>query len=131
MSTVPFHPTSTPAMDRANRLISVKGHPGFLEILRLSQELVDTAQAISTDFGGWDPQQIVVLKIRAQAAKEHHAALIAKIHEAIAAGIAEGNAVAATLPEKTPTEMIEQGDYVRQEMLKKFDEMEGRTAGSY
>jgi len=131
MSAIPFQPTGTPAMDRANRLISVKGHPGFLEILRISQDLVNTAQDICTDFGGWDPQQIVVLKCRAQAAKEHHQLLIAKIHEAIAEGIAEGSAVASTLPEKTPTEMIEQGDHVRQEMLKKFDEMEGRTAGSY
>jgi hypothetical protein len=130
MSSTPFQPTTTPGIERANRLISVRTNPGYLDIIRISQELVDSATAISVDFGGWDPQQVVVLKCRAQAAKEHHACLFARINEAIREGVAEQ--ASSTMPAKTAADAVDQGDFVRQEVLTKFDEMdESRPAGSY
>ena len=127
----PFPQTTTPAIERANRLISLKNHPGFLDLLQLSREMVDSAQALSTDYPGWDTQQMVVLKVRAQAAKEHHQLLINRVLEAIREGIDEQNTLAATLPTKTTEEVLEHGDYTRQAVLQKFDEYDSRPAGSY
>ena len=127
----PFVPTTTPTIERANRLMGVRTHPGFLEIIRISLAIVETAQAQSTDFGGWDPQQIVMLKVRSQAAKEHHALLLSKINEAIEAGQAEAREFAAKFAPKTPVEIGEQGDFVRAKVLERFDELDNRVAGSY
>ena len=129
----PFIPAMTPAMERANRLISVRSHPGSLDILRVSQEIVDTATKTLVQYPGWDPQQVMVLKVRAQAADEHHALLIAKINDAILEGIKEGReqSAVASVSEKTAEESVDQGDFVRQELLKRFEETDMRTAGSY
>lgn len=129
--TAPFVPTTTAAMDRANRLISVRTHPGFLEILRISQDLVQSAVDMCVDYPGWDAQQIVILKVRMQAAKEHHELLLARINEAIQIGIEEGRTKTATLPEVSPDDIVDHGDYVRQAVLEKFNENDMRAAGSY
>ena len=133
----PFVPTTTPGIDRANRLISLQSHPGFLDLIRLSEELIGTAQAVSTDYGGWDLQQNFVLKVRAQAAKEYHNLLLfGKIREVIEAGVAEMAAQMAeqdrrNIPEKSIDEMLEQGDYVRQSVLTEFEKLDSRVAGSF
>jgi hypothetical protein len=128
----PFEPQTTPNIDRANRLISLRENPGFRDLIRLSQDLVDAAQAISTDFGGWDPMQIVMLKCRAQAAKEHHALFFAKIQELIQMGTDEMREQIASMPVKTATEVMEQGDFVRQRVLETFqDNDETRLPGAY
>ncbi len=118
-------------IDRANRLLSLRANPGFRDAFQMSQEMVDAAARISITYGGWDPQQIMVLKARAQAALEHHELFFAKLQEAINDGVRE--AAASTLPEKTPAEILEQGDYVRQEVLSHFEAMDGesRIPGSY
>lgn len=130
-ATAPFEATTTPAMERANRLISVRSNPGFLDILRISQDIVQSATDTCTDYPGWDTMQVMVLKVRMQCAKEHHNLLIARIQDAIREGIEEGRAQVANLPAKTPAEMVDQGDYVRQAVLEKFDEYDNRPAGSY
>src|ERR1700688_5208476 len=91
-ATAPFVPTTTPNIERANRLMALRAHPGFIDFLRLSEELVRDAADICADYPGWDAQQIVVLKVRMQCAKEHHQMLISKMQEAIQAGIEEGRA---------------------------------------
>ena len=126
----PFEPTTTPTIERANRLISVRSNPGFLDILRISQALVDSAAAVLVDYGGWDAQQITVLKARAQAAKEHHNMLLGAINEAIREGVEEGRAQVQAQP-KTATDVLDQGDYVRQKTLERFDDMDTRPAGSW
>ena len=132
---VPFVAITTPTIELANRLMHVQTLPGFLDIIRISQELVKDADTACADYGGWDPQQIVVLKVRMQAAREHHALLLKKIKDAIEAGILEQKA-AMESAKPTPEEIrsaIEQGDLVRQAVLTKFDQKdaEQRTAGSY
>lgn len=129
----PFETTTTPSIERANRLLSVRENPGFRDLIRLSQEMVDSAQAACTDFGGWDPMQITVLKVRAQAAKEHHAMFFGKIQEAIQGGVDEMRAQLASMPDKTSQEVMEQGDYVRQRVLENFEDhdAESRLPGTY
>lgn len=132
MSTLePFVPNTTPTIERANRLISLKAHPGFLDLLQISKSIVDSATAVLVDYGGWDPAQISVLKVRAQAAKEHHELLIAKMMEAIREGVEEDRTFTETRPEKTASEVLEQGDFVRQKVMEKFESMDLRVAGSY
>jgi len=91
--------------------------------------MVQEAADICADYQGWDAQQITVLKVRMQCAKEHHQRLLARIQDAIRAGIEE--AKISTLPAKTPDDAIDHGDYVRQVVLQKFEEADGRVAGSY
>lgn len=132
MSTMqPFVIETTSNISRANRLLSLKSNPGFIDLMRLSQELVDDATATSIDYPGWDPQQITVLKCRAQAAKEFHKMLIQKIQAAIQKGLEEQSALIDQLPEKSAREVLDQGDLARQEFLKKAAEMDNRPAGSY
>lgn len=127
----PFAVTTTPIVERANRLLSVKSNPGFIDILRISQQLVDEATDASVDYPGWDAQQITVLKCRAQAAKEHHQQLIRRIMAAIQDGLDAAKADLSSMPAKTPTEIIEQGDLVRQEFLKKAEDLDSRVPGSF
>ena len=134
-ASTPFVPTTTPTIELANRLISLQAHPGFLDLIRLSQELAQEAADICADYPGWDAQQIVVLKVRMQVAREHHNALIGKVQMAIQAGLDEMREKANVLPAKTVAEIVDQGDYVREKMLQHFadrDEHDGmRIAGSY
>ena len=127
----PFVPNTTSAIERANRLVALRSHPGFIDLLRLSLELVQQAADICADYPGWDAQQIVVLKVRMQAAKEHHQALLAKIQNAIEIGVAEASAQAQSFPEKTAEEILDQGDHVRRKVLEHFEEADGRLPGSY
>ena len=128
----PLEPTASYNIERANRLMALRVHPGFSDLVRISQSLVDEATAIAIDFAGWDAQQISILKARAQAAKEHHALLFAKMTEAIREGVEE-QAASANLPDKSVREVLETGDLVRQEVLTKFSDLdqESRLPGSY
>jgi hypothetical protein len=128
----PFEQNDTPTIELANRLLSLRAHPGFRDLVHLSQTMVDEAARIAITYPGWDPQQMIVLKSRAQAALEHHELLFAKITEAIRAGVQE-QAASSTMPEKPVSEILETGDYVRQEVLTKFNELEqeGRLPGTY
>lgn len=126
----PFTPTTTQRIERANRLMALRAHPGFLDLVRLSLDLVKEPADILVDFNGWDPMQITLLKARAQAAKEHHDMLMAKIQEAIQGGIAE--AAEQDLATKSPQEIVEQSDRVRAAVLSEFKKMdENRIPGSY
>src|SRR3981189_3554609 len=97
MVAAPFVPTMTPAMARANRLMSIRVHPGFLDVLSLSQEIIQEAVKACSGYPGWDSPAMVVLKVRMQVAEEHHQGLLGKIQEAIQDGIAEGRTQAASL----------------------------------
>lgn len=131
MVAAPFIPVTTPTVERANRLLSVRVHPGFLDVLSLSEEIIQEAVETCSGYPGWDPQVMVVLKVRMQVAKEHHLRLIGKINDAIQVGIAEGRTESSSLPTKTAEESVDQGDLVRQEVLKRFEENDNRMAGSY
>lgn len=131
---IPFHQTTTPTIERSNRFLSLKAHPGFYDLILLSQQLVQEASDQSRDYPGWDPQQMVVLKCRAQASHEHHEALLARMQNAINTGIAEATRLIAEhqLESKTAAEVIDQGDYVRQAVLEEFGKMdETRASGSF
>ena len=123
---------NTSVIDRANRLLSLRSNPGFADAFQISKEIVESLTESAITYPGWDIQQLMVLKSRAQAAKEHHDLLFGKIIEAIRDGI-EAQAAASNLSDKTPAEIVEQGDYVRQQVLTRFEEFDSecRAPGSY
>lgn len=129
--TNPIPSSSTPAIDRANRLMSARSNPGFQDIIHISLALVKEAADISIDYPGWDPMQIAALKNRAQGSKAHHDELLRRIQAAIQDGITEGRVLRDTLPNVSAEQALETGDFVRQEVLKKFEETDNRPAGSY
>jgi hypothetical protein len=118
-------------IDRANRLMGLKDHPGFADLMQISQQLVKEAVDSTSDYPGWDKDMMVVLKVRQQAAKEHHMALTQRVAAAIQAGIEEARASVANFAQQPVAEMQEQGDYVRQAVLTKFEEQDNRVPGSY
>src|ERR1035437_7829503 len=129
--TEPFIPRTTPNIERANRLISLRAHPGFIDILRITQEQVQEAVDACSNYPGWDTQQILVLQVRQKCATEFHQMLLAKVNEAIQTGLDEAKASIASLPVMSAAEAVDQGDYVRQQTLRKFDEFDSRPSGSF
>lgn len=128
----PFISTTTPNIERANRLISLRAHPGFVEVIRISQQIRDEATTILVEYPGWDPQQIMCLKARAQAAKEHHNLLLSKIQDAIQTGLDEAKELTESELAKSAEDAVDQGDFVRQRVLQSFQERDDlRAAGSY
>jgi hypothetical protein len=122
----------TPIIERANRLLSLRSNPGYQDVLQMSKEIVDMLTATTIEYPGWDLQQLMTLKARAQAAKEHHEILFAKIADAIHEGI-QAQAALNNTAEKPISDIVDHGDYVRQQVLTKFEEFdsEGRLPGSY
>lgn len=132
-ATAPFVPTTTPEIERANRLLALRQHPGFFDLLRISQDIVQTAADVCAEYPGWDAQQIVILKVRMQCAKEHHQLLIQKMQEAIREGV-EQRAAQVDREELQNTPADGQADFVRREVLNRFADMDvedQRAAGSY
>ena len=129
----PFEQTTTPTIERANRLLGLRSHPGFLDLLRLSMDLIEEARTATEEYPGWDAQVMVVLKVRQQAAKEHHQALVTRMQNAIQDGLDEAKEAIPTMPAMTATEMMDQGDHVRQRVLQNFETMDAdqRSPGSY
>jgi hypothetical protein len=129
----PFIPTTTPAIESANRLMGVRAHPGFVELIRLMNGIVQEARENTEDYAGWDPQMMTVLKVRQQVAKEFPQRVIEKMNAIIDAGVAEARTQMefASAPPKSATDAVDQGDYVRQRVLQNFEEMDGRVAGSF
>lgn len=126
----PFAAPSTPlAVEISNRLVAVSQLPGYVEIMRISGSLVDEATAALVDWPGWDMQQVVTLKARAQAAKEHHQMLFARIQQAIQAGILEA-AEKKDLQPEINKDSIHLADELREEVLANMPD-DNRIAGSF
>lgn len=68
----------------ANRMLALKNSPGFHDLRLLVGMLEKEASETSRDYPGWDPQQIVILKVRAQVAHEMAMEIFARIEGAIA-----------------------------------------------
>jgi len=124
---------TTPTIERANRLQALVVHPGWPDVMHICEDLIKDAANTVARYPGWDAQQIVVLKARLQAAVEHQDALTNRIRDAIAAGVVEAQNLIEEkkIPAPTAQQAIESADYVRQEVLKKFEESDLRIPGSY
>lgn len=126
----PLPITSTVAIDRGNRLLSLRNHPGFLDLIRISLDLVQEAGEAEKRFDGWDPMQIIARRERVKGAELHHQALFQRLQEAINEGYLEAQNL-STGVQKSAAEVIEQHDYMRQRVLQQMGDFESRVAGSY
>jgi hypothetical protein len=79
----PGEPTVAQVLALANRLLAQKAAPGFHDIRLICEMLEQEAVKASRDYPGWDHEQIVILKVRAQVAHE----LITEIFNRIDAAI--------------------------------------------
>jgi hypothetical protein len=68
------------AQARGNRLLHLATSPGFNDLRQIVRELVQEAADMSADFPGWDAQQIVMLKVRHQCAKEIEQQIFARLN---------------------------------------------------
>lgn len=130
---IPFVPSTTPEIELANRLMGLRAHAGFNDLVRIIDGITQEAREKTETYPGWDAQVMVVLKVRQQVAVELKPAIFFRINEAIEAGIAQARAQveAAQNSVKTAEESIDHGDYVRQEVLKTFAETDMRVPGSF
>lgn len=139
LSAKAFEPTMTPAMERANRLAAVRVHPGFLEIVRIMQEVEQLATDEALSFTGWDTLQIALRAASMRTAQQYRKQVLQRIQDAIDEGVADARRQVemATLAAKTPDEVVEQSDYVRAQVLENFESRDEkandpmRVAGSY
>lgn len=65
---------------RGNRLMHLATSPGFNDLRQIANGLVQEAADMSADFPGYDKDQIVMLKIRHQTAKEFSQQLFARLN---------------------------------------------------
>jgi hypothetical protein len=139
LSVQAFEPTTTPVMERANRLAAVRSHAGFLEILRILQDIEKLATDQALNYEGWDTLQIALRAASMRTAQQVRLQLLSRIQDAIDEGVADASRQVemATLAAKTQNEVVEQGDYVRSQVLDTFAALDEKTddpmriAGSY
>ena len=122
---------STPAMERANRLVSLRSHPGFKDLIQIALDMAGEAEEKLTSFNGWDPAAISAIAVASQISRRFQQELMRRIQAAINDGILEAKTLANQLPEKTAADLLDQSDFVRRKALEMFDEMDNRVAGSY
>ena len=109
---------------QANRLLGLRSHEGWGDLMAIAARLVHQVSNTAIDFEGWDPQQIVVLKGRAQGAKAIIEQLQIEINDAIATGI-----YTARMNEGESYATTAETDSLREEILSHASD--GRVAGSY
>jgi len=85
----PFEPRTTLAVDRANRLHSLIAHPGWNDMVALSEQTVKIAEDALVNFEGWDRDELVARSIAFRAAKKSHQRLFNGIQQAVQAGVEE------------------------------------------
>ena len=131
---IPFEPRTTLTVDRANRLMGLKAHPGFNDLVRLSEETVRAAEAAVTEYSGWDKDELVARSIAFRAAKRSHEMLFTRMAQAIQDGVAE------TLQQRSEQpltfdarEADAMAEDLRAEVLRQIDEQnyDTRVSGTY
>lgn len=131
----PIESRTTPYIDRASRLLSLRGHPGFGDLVALSQETVNIARAALVNFEGWDKDELVARSIAYRAAEKSHEMLFVRLAQAIQTGIEEASAVrdAAIPANQYSKEAADMSDELRAQVIQQIDQSnyETRTPGSY
>lgn len=125
--------SSDPVIERANRLMTLRGDPGWPVLMDILNGLVKVVTDAAIDFGGWDAQQIIVLKGRAQGAKALAEQLLIQVNEAINLGIHLAQVAEGFAPTSATAE---QSDNLRNAFFALGEsegriESESRVAGSF
>ena len=127
---VPFEARTTLGIDIANRLYSLKIHPGYHDLVRMSESVVQIAEDAFINFRGWDKDELQARSLAFQAAKRFHTLLFSKVEEAISSGIEELRA-AKQEAEPFSREVADMADDLRVAALQFADDNETRIPGTY
>jgi acyl-coenzyme A synthetase/AMP-(fatty) acid ligase len=131
----PYEARTTLPIDRANRLLALRGHPGFQDLIAISLQTVKAAEAAVVDYDGWDKDELVARSIAFRAAKRSHEMLFVNMAAVIQNGITEAvqlrdEQVAALPNDKKSAEMADELRALVLEQMKD-DKYETRIPGSY
>jgi hypothetical protein len=127
----PLPVVSTTAIERANRLVALRSHPGFPDLIQIALEMASEAEEKLTSFNGWDPAAIAAIAVASQVSRRFQRELMRRIQERINEGILEARTLQNSENEKTVREVLDQSDFVRRKALEMFDDLDNRVAGSY
>jgi hypothetical protein len=126
---IPFEPRTTMTIDRANRLMGLKSHPGFQDLVALSLETVRLAEAAVTDYQGWDKDELVARSIAFRAAKKSHEMLFYKMATVIEEGVLEATQKRQNNNDADADAMAEE---LKVEVFRQLDErFDSRVGGSF
>jgi len=128
----PYEQTISLAIDKANRLHSLRAHPGFNDLVALSEETVRIAERELVEFAGWDKDELVARSIAFRAAKKSHERLFMGIMRTIQEGIEEA-AILRGSEDPYSREAVEMADELRLKVLQHAEatNYETRIPGSY
>jgi hypothetical protein len=130
----PFEQRTTLTIDKANRLIALKAHPGFNDLVALSEQTVKLAEEALVGYEGWDRDELNARSIAFRAAKRSHEMLFGRMAHAIQQGIEEAAAVRDSgAPGDFSAEAADMADQLRVRVLQHMDETkyETRIPGTY
>lgn len=128
----PFEQRVTLTVDRANRLLALKAHPGFNDLVALSEQTVSAARAALVDYEGWDRDELLARSIAFRAAVKSHEMLFVRVAQAIQAGIEEAAALKSSA-DPFSSDAADMADQLRVMVLQQEKESnyDTRTPGSY
>ena len=131
----PFVSTTTPTIDRANRLMGLTSHPGWNDLVAISINTVKVAEAAVVMFEGWDKDELAARSIAFRAAKRSHDILLASVASAIQTGVQEAAESLARSAEALPNDRnaTDLADDLRSAVLRQVEEtsQETRIPGSF
>jgi hypothetical protein len=127
----PFQPDTTLSIDIANRLHSLRAHPGFYDLVRISEETVKEAEEAFVNFTGWDKEELAARSLAFRSANKHHQRLWEKVEAAITNGIEEARQ-ARDEADPYNKETADMADNLRTAVLRKHSEAyDTRVPGTY
>jgi hypothetical protein len=132
----PFEARTTLTIDKANRLIALRAHPGFNDLVALSEQTVKLAEDALVGYEGWDRDELNARSIAFRAAKKSHEMLFGRMAHAIQEGIEEAAAVRdanATSGDPYSRDAADMADELRAKVLQHIDETryDTRIPGTY
>jgi len=119
---------STPAIELAQRLRSLSSHPGFRDLIRLSEKTVKVAEDAFVNFEGWDKEELSARSIAFRSAKKFHVSLFQEINWAIEGGIEEARQEQVAGRDPFGREAADAADNLRNTVLETYDT---RVPGTY
>lgn len=130
----PYEATTTMSIDIANRLYSLRAHPGFNDLVRLSERTVKVAEDAFVMYEGWDKDELNARSIAFRSARRFHEMLWGLMENTIQNGIAESRQAqeAVSLEDPYGEEAANMADHLRVAVLKRTDESyDSRVSGTY
>lgn len=131
--TNPFEARTTLSIDMANRLFALRGQPGFIDLIRLSEETVKVAEDAFVNFDGWDKDELAARSIAFKAARRFHQMLWSRVESVIQGGIEEARqARQEAVDDPFGKDAADMADNLRVAVLERQSDMyDTRVSGTY